>query len=43
MVDDSRTMKIFERTKESIDQQIPEDAPGWIVERYEQLVGDCSA
>ena len=41
MVDDSRTAKIFERTRESIDQQIPEDAPGWIVERYEQLVGDC--
>ena len=43
MVDDSRTAKIFARTQTSIDEQIPEDAPGWIVERYEQLVGDCGA
>ncbi len=41
MVDDSRTAKIFERTRDSIDEQIPEDAPSWIVDRYEQLVGDC--
>jgi len=43
MVDDSRTAKIFRRTQESIDQNIPEDAPGWVVQRYEQLVGDCGA
>ncbi len=43
MVDDSRTAKIFARTRTSIDEQIPEDAPGWIVQRYEQLVGDCGA
>ncbi len=43
MVDNSRTAKIFARTRDSIDEQIPEDAPGWIVERYEQLVGDCGA
>jgi membrane protein required for colicin V production len=41
MVDDSRTAKIFARVQDSINQQIPEDAPGWIVQRYEQLVGDC--
>ena len=43
MVDDSRTAKIFARTQTSIAEQIPKDAPGWIVERYEQLVGDCGA
>jgi len=43
MVDNSRTAKIFARAQDSIDDQIPEDAPGWIVERYEQLVGDCGA
>ena len=43
MVDNSRTAKIFARTQDSIDQQIPEDAPGWIVQRYEQLVGNCGA
>jgi len=41
MVDDSRTAKIFQRTQASIEEQIPEDAPGWIVKRYEQLVGEC--
>ncbi|RVV99895.1 CvpA family protein [Mesobaculum littorinae] len=43
MVDDSRSARIFERTQGSIDEQIPEDAPGWIVGRYEQLVGSCGA
>ncbi len=43
MVDNSRTAKIFERAQDSINEQIPEDAPGWVVERYEQLVGDCGA
>ena len=41
MIDDSRSMKIFERTSDSLNQQIPDDAPGWIVQRYEQLVGNC--
>jgi len=43
MVDNSRTAKIFARAQDSINEQIPEDAPGWIVDRYEQLVGDCGA
>ena len=43
MVDNSRTAKIFARTQTSIDEQIPEDAPGWIVQRYEQLVGSCGS
>ena len=41
MVDDSRTAKIFNRTKDTINEQIPENAPGWILARYEQLVGGC--
>jgi len=41
MIDDSRTAKIFNRAKDSINEQIPDDAPGWIVERYNQLVGNC--
>lgn len=41
MVDDSRTARIFARSESDIDQQIPTDAPGWIVARYEELVGDC--
>lgn len=43
MVDNSRTAKIFARTQDTINEQIPDDAPGWIVQRYEQLVGDCGA
>ena len=42
-VDNSRTAKIFARTSGKIDEQIPEDAPGWIVERYETLVSSCTA
>ena len=42
MVDESRTAKVFEQLQTSINDQIPADAPGWIVSRYEQLVGGCS-
>ncbi|MGO4915637.1 CvpA family protein [Pseudogemmobacter sp. W21_MBD1_M6] len=43
MVDDSRTAKVFASTQTNIDEQIPADAPGWIVSRYEQLVGNCGS
>lgn len=42
MVDNSRTVRIFERVRGNIDEQIPDDAPGWIVQRYEALVSNCS-
>ncbi len=42
MVDNSRTARIFERVRGNIDDQIPNDAPGWIVQRYESLVSNCS-
>ena len=41
MVDNSRTAEIFGRVKDSIDEQIPSDAPGWIVQQYEKLVSSC--
>ncbi|PZX18321.1 membrane protein required for colicin V production [Palleronia aestuarii] len=41
MVEESRTALIFARTRGNIDEAIPSDAPGWIVARYEQLVGVC--
>lgn len=41
VVDDSRTMVIYQSTGATIDENLPEDAPGWIVERYEELVGAC--
>ncbi len=41
IIDDSRTARIFARMQDDINDTIPEDAPGWIVSRYEQLIGDC--
>ncbi|MFN3146089.1 MAG: CvpA family protein [Paracoccaceae bacterium] len=42
MVDDSRTAQIFAGVQDSLNDQIPDDAPGWIVQRYEQLVSVCA-
>lgn len=41
-VDNSRTAAIFSQAQDDIDAQMPEDAPGWIVSRYEELVGNCA-
>ncbi|EBA02715.1 MAG: CvpA family protein [Paracoccaceae bacterium] len=41
MVDDSRSAQIFASMQNEINDQIPNDAPGWILERYEELVGTC--
>ncbi|MFN3526393.1 MAG: CvpA family protein [Paracoccus sp. (in: a-proteobacteria)] len=43
MVEDSRSAQVFERMRGQMDQNIPADAPGWIVNRYEQMVRDCTA
>ncbi|MDP2739300.1 MAG: CvpA family protein [Pseudorhodobacter sp.] len=43
MVDNSRSAKIFASFQANIDQTIPSDAPGWIVQKYEHLVGTCGA
>ena len=42
-VEESRSAVIFGRAKTGIEEQIPEDAPGWILTRYETLVGSCGA
>ena len=42
MVDDSRSAKVFASFQGSIDENIPEDAPGWIVARYESLTAVCT-
>ena len=42
MVDDSRTNKIFANVQDSLNESMPEDIPGWIVTRYEELVGNCA-
>ncbi|SFI37267.1 CvpA family protein [Jannaschia pohangensis] len=43
VVEESRSATIFGRAKTNIEGQIPEDAPGWILSRYESLVGSCGA
>lgn len=43
MIDDSRTNEIFANVQQNLNDSIPEDAPGWIVARYEELVGACGA
>ncbi len=42
MIDDSRAMSVYLRAQTALDAGIPEDAPGWIVGRYEELVGACN-
>lgn len=43
MVDDSRSAKVFASFQNNIDENIPDDAPGWIVARYEDLTRVCTA
>ncbi|WP_373943908.1 CvpA family protein [Paracoccus marcusii] len=43
MVENSRSAQVFERVRGQMDDQIPADAPGWIVTRYEQMVMGCTA
>ncbi|MBU2868640.1 CvpA family protein [Pacificibacter marinus] len=42
VLEDSRTVKVFDRSQSRIDESIPADAPGWITQRYEGLVGVCT-
>jgi membrane protein required for colicin V production len=42
VLEDSRTAKVFDRSQGRIDDSIPEDAPGWITQRYESLVSVCT-
>ena len=41
-ISDSRTAKVVEQMSGPIETLVPDDAPGWIVARYEELVGYCS-
>lgn len=42
VLEDSRTAKIFARSQDRLDENLPSDAPGWITERYETLVSTCT-
>jgi membrane protein required for colicin V production len=41
MIDGSQSARIFANLQSSLAQQIPEEAPGWITQRYEELLGAC--
>ena len=43
MIDESRSVKVFERMTGKIEDRNPEQALGWITTQYEQLVGTCGA
>ena len=43
MVADSRSAQVFSHLQDRIEGQIPDDAPGWILARYEQLTAICVA
>ncbi|MBZ4022963.1 colicin V production CvpA [Rhodobacter sp. TJ_12] len=43
LVDNSRSAKVFMKLSGQMDESMPEDAPGWIVARYEDLVSKCAA
>lgn len=42
MIDNSRTALVFANFQAQIDQSIPTDAPGWIVDRYNELTNVCA-
>lgn len=42
MIDDSRTALVFANFQAQIDENIPTDAPGWIVDRYNDLTDVCA-
>ena len=42
MIDESRTALVFANFQAQIDQNIPTDAPGWIVDRYNDLTDICA-
>jgi membrane protein required for colicin V production len=41
MVDESRSAKVFAQFQQKIDENIPQNAPGWIVQRYNELTSVC--
>lgn len=43
MVDASRSLALFQQLSTTLSESIPEDAPSWIVARYEELTAGCVA
>ncbi len=43
VVEQSRSAVVFASLQEKLSAEMPEDAPRWVMDRYQQLVGDCGA
>ena len=43
VVDNSQSAKVFASLQDRLNQEVPEDAPGWITARYQDLIGKCGA
>lgn len=43
MIEGSRSVAIFASVQDALVSQMPDDAPNWIVQRYEDLVSGCTA
>lgn len=41
IVDNSRSAQVLRSFTAEVGEQIPQDAPGWVVSRYEQMVRGC--
>lgn len=41
-VDQSRSAQVFQQMSGQLNNQIPQDAPGWLAGRFEQLVRNCA-
>ncbi len=38
MIDDSRSKIVFDQATERLDEELPQDIPGWVAARYEELI-----
>lgn len=43
VVDKSQSAKVFASLEQRLNEEVPQDAPGWILARYQELVGECGA
>lgn len=43
VVEKSRSATIFASLEQRLNEEVPEGAPGWILARYQELVGNCGA
>lgn len=43
VVDKSQSAKIFASLEQRLNEEMPQDAPAWVMARYRELVGNCGA